>query len=359
MRIARVFGTPVRIDPSWLFIFALLVWTLSSAQGPFAQLPAHWRVGASALTALALFACVLAHELAHVAVARSFGIRTEDIVLFAFGGVSRMERVGTTPKAEAQISAAGPAMSVCIAVICATSAAIFMPDSAEYDAFTYLAIINLALAVFNCLPAYPVDGGRLVHALAWRITGDRLRATQIAVRLSLAAGIFMGAAGLALTFAGYVLDGVWIALIAWFIVRASQAEYVSDVQMGALAGVRCADLVDPPAGSFQPDMTCAHALRRMIETRRRAVPVAVSGRLLGLLTLDDFAKLGERDPAFVYVSTIMTPAARLAKLSPDLSGVEALKELSSTGHPQLPVVDKQGMLLGFITRQTLMEKAAK
>lgn len=353
MQIARIFGTPVRIDASWLFIFALLVWTLSSASGPFSQATPEWRIGASILTVLAVFACVVAHELSHVAVARSFGIRTEDIVLFAFGGVSRMEQVGATAKAEAQISAAGPVMSICIAIIFAAAAAITGITSFARDILMYLATINAGLAIFNCLPAYPVDGGRLVHALAWRITGDRARATRISVRITNGAGALMAAAGLALLFTGYIIDGIWIALLAWFVMRSAQAEYVSDVQIEPLASVRCADLVDPPADAFQPDMTCSQALARMIETRRRAVPVAVGKRLLGILTLDDFAKLGEHDAQYVYVSAIMTPVSDLRKLSPDVSGLEALKQLASSGHQQLPVVDGSGILLGFITRETL------
>lgn len=362
MQVARVFGTPVRIDASWLFIFALLVWTLSSAQGPFAAATQHWRIMAAVVTVIALFACVVAHELAHVAVARSFGIQTMDIVLFAFGGVSRMEKVGATPAAEAQISVAGPVLSACLGVLCAFAAPAFPDKSLAYGIVTYLAIINIALAAFNFLPAYPVDGGRLVHALAWRITRDRLRATRLAVKISVLAGALMASGGLVLLFTGHVVDGVWIALLSWFIIRSAQAEYTSDLHIGPLATVRCGDLVDPPTGAFQPDMTCAHALVTMIQTRRDAAPVAVGKRLLGMLTLNDFAKLGSSDPEYVYVSAIMTPVAQLKKLAPDLSGLDAFNQLASSGHPQLPVVDRNGTLLGFITRETLartMEKAVK
>lgn len=362
MQVARVFGTPVRIDASWLFIFALLVWTLSSVQGPFAMATPQWRIAASVVTVIALFACVVAHELAHVSVARSFGIQTVDIVLFAFGGVSRMENAGATPRAEAQISVAGPALSLCLGIICAVAAPLFPEKSIAFGIVTYLAIINFALAAFNFLPAYPMDGGRLVHALAWRITRDRMRATRLAAKISIGAGGLMAACGLALLFTGYVVDGVWIALLAWFIIRSAQAEYAAEVQIGPLASVRCADLVDPPSRAFQPDMTCAQALAQMIGTRRHAVPVAVGRRLLGIISLNDFAKLGTSDANYVYVSAIMTPLAQLQKLAPELSGLEAFNELASSGHPQLPVVDQHGTLLGFVTRETLarsIEKAVK
>lgn len=342
MRAARLFGTPIRIDPSWLLIFALLVWSLS-----------HWGIAAAVLTVLALFACVIAHELAHVAVARSFGIRTEEIVLFAFGGVSRMERVGATALQEVQIALAGPGMSFAIALICFTLAPLFDPRSTGYTIATYLGFVNAVLAAFNLLPAYPVDGGRAVHAVAWRVTGDRMRATQFAVRASTVTGILMAAGGLVLLAAGYVMDGVWIALLAWFVMRAARAEYVADAVMEPLAHVRCAELADPPTGSFQPDMTCTQALARMMELRRRSMPIAVGSRLLGILTLDDFAKLGTHDPAYVYTSAIMTPLSQLRTLSPDVSGLEAFKELAATGHSQLPVVDKNGKLLGFVSRERL------
>lgn len=353
MRIARLFGTPIRIDASWLLIFALLVWTLSLGEGPLAQIPLHWRAAAAALTALALFACVVAHELAHAAVARSHGIRTEEIVLFAFGGVSRMERVGASAAQEAQIALGGPVMSFALALVCLAAVPLFVSGSAPYEIFTYLGVVNAMLGAFNLLPAYPMDGGRIVHSAAWRISGDRLRATQFAVRASTAVGVLIALAGIALLLGGYILDGVWIALLAWFIMRAARTEYVSDTVIEPLAGVRCADLVEPPPGSFQPDMTCAAALPRMIELHRTSMPIAVGARLLGILALDDFAKLGTQDPAYVYVSAIMSPLAQLRKLAPDLSGLEALAELAASGHAQLPVVDKDGTLLGFISRERL------
>lgn len=300
MQIARVFGTPVRIDPSWLLIFALLVLTLS----------ARWSVETAALTVVALFGCVIAHELAHVLVARAYGIGTHDIVLFAFGGVSRMEEIATTARAEGQIALAGPMASLGIALIAAASAPLFEAGSTPYEMLNYLAVLNSALAVFNVLPAYPVDGGRIIHSIVWRITGERLRATKIAVLFSKSTGLLMALTGVALLLAGNIVDGVWLELLAIFIIRAASAEFVADSRLFSSPRARRADLVDPPSGSFQPDITCAQARSRMIKSGRRAVPVAVSTRLLGILTLDDFTKLGTHDPNSVYVSRIMTPSSR-------------------------------------------------
>ena len=353
MRIARIFGTPLRVDASWIFVFALLVWTLSSPQGPFGEVDGVWRIVTAVAATLALFACVVLHELAHTAVARSYRIKTEEIVLFAFGGVSRMERVGATPAAEAHIAIAGPVVSFGVAAILASAAPLFAASNAVFAALMYLALINAVLAGFNLIPAFPVDGGRLVHALAWQVTRDHARATAVAVKISIALGVAAAAAGVLLLFSGYVLDGVWIALIAWFVIRSAQTEYAVDVEIGPLASVRCSELLDPAAATFQPDTTCEQALARMIETRRRAAAVTVGRRLLGMLSMEDFSKLGTRDPRYVYVGAIMTPASELHKVLPDVSGLEAFKELASSGHPQLPVVDKHGMLLGFVSRDTL------
>jgi Zn-dependent protease len=201
--IARIAGIPVRVDGSWLLIFALFVWSLAAATGgPFAGLRPEWRVPAAALTVLVLFACVVIHEAGHSLVARRYGIAVSEIVLFAFGGVSRLEREPSEPGAAARVALAGPATSFVLAAIFAVLAALPPRQSVLAQALEYLAAINAGLAIFNLLPAYPLDGGRVVHALAWKVSGNHTSATRFAGSLTTVIGYLAAVGGVMLFFRG-------------------------------------------------------------------------------------------------------------------------------------------------------------
>ncbi|HTJ24905.1 MAG TPA: site-2 protease family protein [Candidatus Limnocylindria bacterium] len=306
---------------------------------------------------LVLFACVVIHEAGHALVARRYGIGVSEIVLFAFGGVSRLERDPAEPGAAARVALAGPATSLVLAAIFAAFAAVLPRQSAFEQASSYLAAINAALAIFNLLPAYPLDGGRVVHALVWKLTGNHTRATRFAGTLTTLIGYLAAVGGVLLFFRGALVQGVWIELLAWYVVSSARAEWQSEVVFTPLKGVRCEALADPPGEALQPDMTCESALREMVKSRRRVLPVALDGRFLGLVTLPDFATLDGRDPQSVYVTAIMTRLDDLVTVAPDVSALDALKRLSESGHHQLPVVEDD-RLIGFISEGTLARAVA-
>lgn len=359
MQIGRIYGIPLRIDWSWLLVFALLVWTLSTNLGPLAAIPAQWRGLAASLTVLTFFACVIAHEVAHALVARRFGIKTREIVLFVFGGVSRMERVGTTAWSEAAIALAGPAASVALGVAFMAAAALMPAQSAAVRVSLYLAVINVLVAGFNLLPAYPIDGGRIVHAIAWHLTSDRVRATRIAVAVSTVAGVLLASAGATLLLRGYAVSGVWTILIAWFILRTGQAELVNEFEIEPLKKLRCGDVADPAGSSITPDTICDRALEMMASGRRRVLPVSAGDEFIGLLTLSDFAKIPRSNGAgLAAVGSIMTPAAQVVRVTPDTDALQALKELADSAFHQLPVVNQRGELSGFITSDTIRRAVA-
>lgn len=358
MRIARLSGIPVRIDWSWLLIFGLLVWTLAMPAAPFAGMSAAWRLPVAALVVLTLFACVIAHEAAHALTARRFGIRTREIELFVFGGVSKLEGSPKTPAQAAQISFAGPLASVALAIVFGFASAIGGLSGAAQSALAYLCIINAVLALFNLLPAYPMDGGRLFHALIWSFTRERERATRIAAAASAMVGLSIAGAGLLLIARGSLLSGMWIAVMAWFIMRSAQAEVTSEIAVAPLAELRAGSVADPAPPSIEPDVTCKTALERMVTTRQRALPVVIGPRLLGLVTLSDFAKLGRRSGESAYVTAIMTPAERLVTIAEDVPALEAFKMLAQSGYRQLPVLDAQDRLIGFIGHETVARALA-
>lgn len=358
MRIARLFGIPVRVDWSWLLIFGLLVWTLAMPGGPFAGVSSSWRLPLAALVVLTLFACVVLHEASHALVARRFGIQTREIDLFVFGGVSQLEALPETPAQAAQISFAGPLASIVLALVFGFASAIQGLNVPAQNVLAYLCIINGSLALFNLLPAYPMDGGRLFHALVWSFTRERERATKIAAGASTFVGLLIAAGGLLLIARGSLLSGMWVAVMAWFIMRSAQAEVTGELAVAPLSELRAGGVADPAPPAIEPDITCEAALEQMVKTRQRALPVVIGPRLLGMVTLADFAKLGRRSGDSAYVTAIMTPADRLLTLAEDLPALEAFKVLAQSGYRQLPVLDAQGRLVGFIGHETVARALA-
>ncbi|MGZ3504860.1 MAG: site-2 protease family protein [Vulcanimicrobiaceae bacterium] len=355
MLIARIFGIPLRVDWSWLLVFALFVSVLAQEGGPLGILSAPARVVAAAATVLVVFACVVLHEAAHAAVARRYGIATSEIVLFAFGGVSHLESTGTTPGQQAKIAAAGPAASIVVAIAIGGLALLVLPSATvPFRILAYVSGINIVLAIFNLIPSYPLDGGRIAHAAAWALTGSRERATQLTAYLSMAAGALIAAAGVLLMSAGFAANGIWLVLLAWFIFRAAGAEWSNETLVATLGRDTCSAFMDAAYESLEPDIACAQALRHMIAARHRVMPVTTEGIFLGLLALSDFAKLEERDPNTIYVSAIMTPAKQLQTVTLATTALDAVKRLSKSGYHQLPVVDEAGRLCGFITRETVL-----
>lgn len=358
MRIARLFGIPVRVDWSWLLIFGLLVWTLAMPGGPFADMNASWRLPVAAFVVLTLFACVILHEAAHALTARRFGIRTREIELLVFGGVSRLEGSPKTPAQAAQISFAGPLASIVLAILFGFASAIGGLNGTAQNVLAYLCVVNGVLALFNLLPAFPMDGGRLFHALIWSFTRERERATRIAAGMSTIAGLMVATAGLLLIARGALLSGMWIAVMAWFIMRSAQAEVTSELAVAPLAELRAGSVADPAPPAIEPDVTCEAALQRMVKMRQRALPVVIGPRLLGLVTLADFAKLGRRSGDSAYVTAIMTPTDRLVTIAEDVPALEAFKVLAQSGYRQLPVLDAEQRLVGFIGHETVARALA-
>ncbi|MDE2483075.1 MAG: site-2 protease family protein [bacterium] len=351
MTIARIFGIPVRVDGSWLLVFAFFVWALGAPEALFPSAQPSARFMFAAFTVLGLFACVVVHEFAHALVARRFGATIREIELFAFGGVSRIDGADATPWQEAAVAFVGPLASVALGVLIAFAALAAGDGSPVYRALAYLAAMNVMLAAFNLLPSYPLDGSRVLHALIWALSKRRSFAVTVISATSSIIAALLVAASLALFFSGAVAAGIWTAFLAWFIMRAARSETTNELFVTPLAALRCSQIADEVPDAIEPDTTCAHALSRMIATRRRALPITIGGTLAGLVTLSDFAKLDGRDPSSAYVGCIMTPARLLVAVEPGLGALEAFRRLSDCGFHQLPVLDG-GTLVGFISGET-------
>jgi Zn-dependent protease/CBS domain-containing protein len=359
MRIGRIFGIDIVINLSWLFIFAFVAWSLAEV-GPFrlVNVTPFERMALGIFTAILFFASVLAHELAHSLVARRRGIPIKQITLFIFGGVSSLEGEPTTAPVEAWIAFVGPLTSIIIGVVFFGLSTLIGTRSPLGVSTGYLAFANVVLGIFNLLPAYPLDGGRVLHALVWRWTQSRLRATQIAATVGRIMAIFFVAYGIFETLysVGGSFSGLWLVFIGWFLLQAGGAEQMHAELLSALQGLTAADIAIPSPEPVPADATADVALQIMMRTGNRALPVVLGDQLLGILTMGDFVKLTDRGPADVYVTSLMTRAADLKSAKPSTSAIDVLQMLSKAGVAQIPVIDDGGTLIGFVTRESILKR---
>jgi Zn-dependent protease len=357
-RLFRIAGVDIEIHWSWLLVFVLLTWTL--AAGLFDEEIKGWteteRWVAASATSIVFFGSILAHELSHSIVANRLGIPVRRITLFVFGGVSHLESESRTPREEFLIAIAGPATSFLIAGLLGALWAILAPvrEPAALAA-GYLAIANAVIGVFNLIPGFPLDGGRVLRAFLWRVTNGLLRATRLASWVGTIVAYGLMALGIAIMiFSGEILSGVWLVFIGWFLRNASESSYQQVLLHHLLRAVPVRSLLDRSYEWVDPYMTLQTLLDRHI-LARSARYFAVTGApgLGGLITPRDVQRFPKTAWAGTTVSQAMTPADRLAVISPEVSLDEALQLMGKHNVHQLPVME-DGTLLGFVTRADIM-----
>jgi Zn-dependent protease/CBS domain-containing protein len=359
MRIGRLFGIEITVHVTWLFVFALVAWSLSSDLGPFRHLEVSdaKRIGLAIFTSLLFFASVLIHEMAHSLVARSRGIGVRGIILFIFGGVSQFDDEARSAPVAAWVSAIGPITSLALAGVFYLLTQAFGFATPLGTAFGYLSFANLLLAIFNFIPAYPLDGGRVLQALVWKATGDKYRSTQAAVIVGRIFAWFMIALGIAQTLAGGVTGGLWLTFIGWFLLQAGAAEGMQAELRRALGGHSVGELATQ-ATPISADATAEMVLQTILRTGSRALPVMLGDSLLGIVSLDDIGKVPPEELNRTYVTAIMVRESDLTLVAPDTPAIEAMQILAKSGTEQLPVVTRSGELVGFITQESVLRWVA-
>ncbi len=359
MHVGRIFGIDIYIDLSWFLIFVLVAWMLSSDVGPLgsAGLSLGDRALLGILTALLFFASVLAHELAHSVVARMRGLPVKRITLFIFGGVSQIGADFGSAAGEGWIAFVGPLTSMVVAVLFYFIAQALGTHSPVGLAAGYLAWANGILAIFNLLPAYPLDGGKVLHSLIWSATGDRRRATRIAAAIGQTIALAMVALGIFTSFTVSFFNGLWFTLIGLFLFQAAKAEAYQSELASTLHGQTASALATSPPPPLSPDTNARAATEALLHSGQRAAPVVADGRLVGMITLTDLARAHASAPE-ALVSALMTPAAQLKSVTPASDSMEALSSLAQSGYHQLPVIDETGAVVGFITREGLLQRLA-
>ena len=378
IHIGKVFGINIYVDWSWIFIFLLVLWEL--AAGVFPQLHPQWGPGLIWSTAfvasLLFFASVLAHELAHSLVAKANGIPVHDITLFLFGGVSNIQREPTSPAAEFVMAIVGPLTSIVLGVIfLLLSGAVVagldvamgnLPASlAQLDPLSTLLLwlgpINILLGVFNLIPGFPLDGGRVLRSIFWAASKNLRRATQWAswvgqaiAWILIVAGISM-VFGMSLPFFGTgLIGGLWLAFIGWFLNNAAVQSYQQVVVEDLLEGVTVAQLMHantPTVSSSIPVSSLVHD--HILGTDERAFPVVDNDRLVGFVCIEDVRKVPREKWDMTTVGEIMTPANQLVVATPGEEASAALNDLALRDVNQLPVV-QDGRLVGTLRRRDIM-----
>ncbi|MGH2608840.1 MAG: site-2 protease family protein [Tepidiformaceae bacterium] len=359
-RVARIFGIAIEVHISWLLIFAVLAWTLSDRVFPATYedwtTTEYWVVGT--LAALLLFLTVLLHELAHALVAIRRGLPVPRITLFIFGGVSQLGRQPASAREELAIAIAGPITSFIAAAVCLVVAVAASASEQASATFGYLAVVNVMLGAFNLLPGFPLDGGRVLRGLAWERTGSFRQATRLASTVGEYFAYGMLALGAFLLLSGLPTNGLWLMLIAWFLLGAARGELAASQVETALAKLTAADVLDGTYGVVGPASRVADVVEKeLLAQGHRAVLVASNGRLDGILTVSDLRKVDRDHWPATPVSEAMTPAAQVVAVPPNMPAMDVLALISEKRLNQVPVLSN-GETLGLVSRKGLVERLA-
>jgi len=354
-RLGSALGIEIRIDPSWFVIFFLILWTFSRTVFPL-DYPgmAEWTYYAMGLVgALLFFSSLLAHELSHSVVARRRGVPVEGITLFIFGGMARTRMESRSPGEEFVIAGVGPLASVLIGLV--FGAIWWLGDRlgwtpAVTGVAEYLGFLNVMLAVFNLLPGFPLDGGRLLRSAVWKATGNMGKATRVASIAGTILALVGIGVGLWRAYSGEWLNGLWLALIGWFLLNASRSSYRQFTVVHALESVPALEAMTRWPETVPPDMPLQQLVaEHFLHRHFQAYPVvSPDGHALGLVTLEQVRAVPESEWRERAVADVMTPARPALEVRPDESMARVLDRLTVSGGGRLLVV-RDGRLEGIIT----------
>lgn len=360
LRLFNLFGFDVFIHWSWLLIFLLSTWSVATGHLPrvYPEWTAQQRWVIGAITTVLFFASVLAHELSHSLEARRRGIPVQSITLFLFGGVSALGGEARRPRDEFWIAIVGPLTSFAAALVffviwvIARSA-----DLTPLKAISgYLAYINLSVGIFNLLPGFPLDGGRVLRSIVWGIKHNMLDATRIAANVGRGIAALLIGAGVLTMFTGGVSGGFWFILIGWFLWNAAENSYQQLFLQNSLRGLVIGPLVERDVPRIPPDATLRQlAHDYILRQNRRAflVTPAEEGDILGLITLSDLREVPEDEWDAVTVYRAMTPRERLITATPRTEALAALQMMAAHNINQLPVMNGREPV-GLLTRGALI-----
>ena len=357
LRIGSIAGINIYIHFSWLIILVFLTFSLATGWFPFYypgwSVPTYWIV--AFIAALLLFVSVLLHELAHSLVARARGLPVHDITLFIFGGVSSLEQEPSSPGIEFQMAFVGPLVSLLIGALAfVLSLPLRSTNSPVVAILGYLAVTNILLGIFNLIPGFPLDGGRVLRSIIWKISGSLPTATRISATIGQLIAYLFILGGIFLFFVGGGLNGLWIAFIGWFLLNAAQSANAQVMLQSIFRGVTVAKVMNPQPVTVPANISLQKLVYEyFVPQGLRSAVVVQEDRPVGLITLSDIRHVPQEQWSQVPVGQIMIPLEKLHVVSPEQNLNDVLPLMTGRDVNQLPVV-QNGRLVGILSRDGIM-----
>ena len=361
LRIGRVFGVPLGLHYTWVAIAVLIALSLA---GRFQLEHPTWSTGlvwtVALVTGALFFTGLVLHELAHAVAAKASGLPVRSITLFALGGLAHIQKQPPTPKAEFTMAIAGPLTSVALGAACLAVALGLgwapgrEPDTPVRAVLVWLGYINVVLAVFNMVPGYPLDGGRVLRAAAWAVTGDRNRATKIAARGGQVVALLLIGYGLFTLLGGAGFGGLWLAFIGWFLLVSAHQAYAESELDAQLRDVRVGDIMSADCRALDERTTVREFIEEyLFKTGRRCFIVEHDGTVAGLVTPSDVRGVAPERWQTLFLRDVMRPLPTIRTIGADAPVTQALEAMSDEDLNQLPVVS-DGTVMGTISRSDVL-----
>jgi Zn-dependent protease/predicted transcriptional regulator len=356
----RLGGIPVELNLSWVVVVLLVTWSFSTGYYPqeypgmFSSIQL-WIIGL--LTALLLFASILLHEFSHAIVASRNGIPIRKITLFMFGGIAHMKQEASVPRHELKMAAAGPAMTLLL-VACFIGLSLLAKDLLfVYALFQSLADVNIAVFLFNMVPGFPLDGGRILRAIIWERTGDLQRATRIASRIGGGfAIVLMVLGGLIFLFMGNFIGGMWLVVIGFFLRNAARSGYFMVLFKEGLKGLHVSEVMRQGVTTVDEDID----LQQLVDDyflvhHLHSFPVVSEGKLVGMVSLGDVKEVPRSRWPVTAVREIMDTGVREFALHVSEPAEKLMSILLKRDPKYVPVIDDHMEVVGLVTKGDLME----
>jgi Zn-dependent protease/CBS domain-containing protein len=362
VRIGRISGIEIGVHYSWILIATLITLSLGAH---FAGVNPEWTIGvtwsAALVTGLLFFASIVVHEMGHALVARARGLPVRSITLFALGGVASIEKDAADAKTEFWMGIAGPLTSAGIGALC-TGLAVALgwgmnltPGNSPMAVLVWLGYINFMLAAFNMIPGFPMDGGRVLRAAIWGMTGNADRATRTATRIGQGVALLFIMLGVWQFFSGAGFGSLWIALIGWFLLDAAGATYAQMELTSGLKGLRVRDIMADDCLRLDAGTTLQRfADDYLLRTGKRCFVVERNGDIAGLITAADLKAIDRARWTATTVEVVMRPLDRLRTVTPDTSVIDALHAMGRDDVNQVPVVSN-GRMEGMLSRGQIVQ----
>jgi Zn-dependent protease/CBS domain-containing protein len=352
--LGRVFGIPLYLHPSWFIIFLLITVSLATqftSQHPAWTSEQHWLLGI--VTSFLFFASVVFHELSHSVVAKAYKIPVQSITLFVFGGLSRITREPDNGKQEFNVAIAGPLSSLFLAGCFGLVWRYVTGSEMIHAAAGWLAEINLMLALFNLVPGFPLDGGRVLRGIVWGVTGDLTKATKIAANAGKFFAYLMILVGAWQALHGNWVGGLWLAFIGWFLLSAAQESYASMAARSTLAGVRAEDIMTRDVPTVTRDMSIDEYVHEVLRTGSRCHVVTGAGTPVGLVTLAAARSVPRDEWKNTSIQAVMLPVDKIHSATPEEPAMSILQRMQSQDINQMPVIS-ENHIVGMISRDSIL-----